>query len=143
MIDSLPVDYRNMVIHLHPRDASLIKKEIKNYSQYSEQWKIIEHDTLSPGGCIVETDTSLINATVDQRVEQMVQQIYDQEVMKIPGLTESSEDKEQQFVSSEFSDVAQEIADEQRILPNSNDVLPDVIDSGFQDDAKPLGDSDE
>lgn len=125
-IDSLGVGYKNLKIHLHPRDAELISDKLKGFSDYNSEWRIIEHPTLSPGGCIVETDTSLLNATVDQRVKQVVQQIYDQEVLRLPGHADEILMKEKRFISDSFADLAEEIAEESRVLPASQDPLTDT-----------------
>ncbi len=122
-IDTLGVGYKNLKIHLHPRDAQLIEEKLKTFSDYNEAWRIIEHATLSPGGCIVETETSLLNATVDQRVKQVVQQIYDQEVLHLPGHADEILIKEERFISDSFSEIADEIADEGRMLPESQDPI--------------------
>lgn len=122
-LSTLKAGYKNMKIHLHPRDAELIKEKLSELPDYNDQWRIVEHTTLSPGGCIVETDSSLLNASLDQRVKQVVQQIYDQEVLQLPGHAGEILDKEERFISSSFSDLAEEIAQERRTLPNS-DFMP-------------------
>lgn len=124
-LSSLKIGHDNIKVHLHSRDAELIRENMSSFSEYSDNWQIVEHTTLSPGGCIVETESSVLNASLDTRLEQVIQQIYDQEVLKLPGNTNENHQKEIQFKSNRFSDVAEETHDNDPLLDSvDGELLP-------------------
>ena len=99
---SLSVGHQSLRIHLHPRDAELVLARLKTFHDYNEQWRIVEHATLSPGGCIVETESASMNLTVDERVSGIIQQIYDQEFHRLPGHQDQQEQGASPFESNDF-----------------------------------------
>lgn len=70
-INALPVATQKLTIHLHPEDAELVRASLA-LDDISSLWKIIEEPTLSRGGCKVLTETSMIDATVENRLAAIV-----------------------------------------------------------------------
>ncbi|RMG28657.1 MAG: flagellar assembly protein FliH, partial [Gammaproteobacteria bacterium] len=62
----LPVRQRQVRIVLHPEDAELVRTHWQG-DEEERDWKLVEDPTLSRGGCRVETESSRIDATVEQR----------------------------------------------------------------------------
>ncbi|MBF0254990.1 MAG: flagellar assembly protein FliH, partial [Gammaproteobacteria bacterium] len=62
----LPANSRNIRIHLHPEDAQLVEDA---YSQTGAEhdWRIERDPSLSQGGCLVTTETSRIDASLERR----------------------------------------------------------------------------
>ena len=71
----LPMGAKNLRIHLNPQDFELVKALRE---RHEEHWQILEDDALLPGGCRVESEHSLIDATVETRLEQALAQLVEQ-----------------------------------------------------------------
>ena len=71
-LDYLPVKAREIRVRLNPDDIALLNQaEIDTNNQ---SWTCIADSTVSAGGCVIESDTSHIDATVETRVQQLVDQ---------------------------------------------------------------------
>ena len=71
----LPMGADNIRIHLNPQDFELAKALRE---RHEENWRLLEDDSLQPGGCWIETAHSRIDATMETRVEKAVKQLFDQ-----------------------------------------------------------------
>lgn len=72
-LDYLPVKVRDVRVRLHPDDIALLNQaeiDIKDQS-----WSCIADSSITPGGCLVESDTSHIDSTVETRLQQLVEQL--------------------------------------------------------------------
>lgn len=72
----LPMGAGNIRIHVNPQDFELIKTLRE---RHEENWRILEDASLLPGGCRVETELSRIDATVETRLNQALQQLFGQQ----------------------------------------------------------------
>lgn len=72
----LPMGTANVRIHLNPQDFELIKALRE---RHEESWRILEDESLLPGGCRVETELSRIDATVETRMHQAIKQLFEQQ----------------------------------------------------------------
>lgn len=68
---SLPSASRNLHLHLHPDDAQLVHKQLRE-TDGEKQWHIIEDVSVGRGGCRVTTETSQIDATVETRLNNIL-----------------------------------------------------------------------
>lgn len=75
---ALPVAANRVQIYLHPGDAALVKERLTIKDDESP-WEILEDPGLSRGGCRVVSETSLIDATVENRVAAAVAHIMGDE----------------------------------------------------------------
>jgi flagellar assembly protein FliH len=66
----LPAATRDVRVHLHPDDASVVREKLATPSA-DRAWTIVEDPVLTRGGCRVTTDT----AHIDQRLETRIQSI--------------------------------------------------------------------
>ena len=64
---ALPVSAPKPRIFLHPEDAEVVKNAL-SISDDENSWRIIEDLALTRGDCRVETESSLIDASVDARL---------------------------------------------------------------------------
>ena len=71
----LPMGADNIRIHLNPQDFELAKALRE---RHEESWKLLEDESLLPGGCRIETAHSRIDATMETRIEKAVTQLFDQ-----------------------------------------------------------------
>ncbi len=72
-LEFLPVSARNVRVKLNPADVDLIKQSGMDLDK--QEWKCLADKSISQGGCMVESDTSHIDATLETRVSQIVDQL--------------------------------------------------------------------
>jgi flagellar assembly protein FliH len=70
-INALPLASQKLTLHMHPEDAELVKSSLA-LDEISPPWVIIEDPLITQGGCKVQTSTSLIDATVENRLAAIV-----------------------------------------------------------------------
>ena len=72
----LPMGASNVRIHVNPQDFEVIKALRE---RHEESWRILEDDSLLPGGCRVESENSRIDATIETRMAQALKQLFEQQ----------------------------------------------------------------
>jgi flagellar assembly protein FliH len=72
----LPMGAESVRIQVNPQDFETIKALRE---RHEESWKILEDDSLLPGGCRIESEHSLIDATVETRLGQSLKQLFEQQ----------------------------------------------------------------
>ncbi len=77
-VSALPVAARDVRIQLHPEDAALVR-ELLAVREGESTWRIEEDPVLSRGGCRVMTEVSQIDATVENRVAQVIARVLGEE----------------------------------------------------------------
>lgn len=70
----LPTAARNMRLFLHPDDALLVR-EVLSIPDKHPQWEIVEDPGLERGGCRVVTETSQVDATLENRITTMITKV--------------------------------------------------------------------
>lgn len=69
---AIPVASQQINLFLHPDDAELVRTAFSLDHETETRWKIIEEPTLTRGGCRIETAHSKIDATVENRLNQII-----------------------------------------------------------------------
>lgn len=69
---ALPVSTREVRIFLHPEDAELVREVFSINEEHDQVWKIVEDPMLTRGGCRIQSENSKIDATVENRVNQVI-----------------------------------------------------------------------
>lgn len=75
-LEYLPLNSRNVRVKLNPSDISLLTQagvELK-----TPDWMGVADKAVTQGGCVIESDTSQIDATVETRIQQIFDQITEQ-----------------------------------------------------------------
>lgn len=72
-LDYLPIKSRDIRVRLNPEDIALLNQAEINTAEQS--WSIIADQSITAGGCVIESDTSHIDASVESRVQQLVDQL--------------------------------------------------------------------
>jgi flagellar assembly protein FliH len=67
----LPVGARTVRVHLHPQDAELVRSRLAGGSG-ERAWSLVEDPMLARGGCRVSSDSSSIDATLEQRLGAVI-----------------------------------------------------------------------
>ncbi|MCP3687976.1 MAG: flagellar assembly protein FliH [Gammaproteobacteria bacterium] len=68
----LPGYTRNVTIVIHPEDASLVRSALSIDPGDDEQsWRLIEDPMITRGGCEIKSESSTINATLENRLSAL------------------------------------------------------------------------
>ncbi|MCW8919382.1 MAG: flagellar assembly protein FliH [Gammaproteobacteria bacterium] len=72
---ALPSAARKVRVHLHPEDAVLVREKLQPAEEAEVPWRIVDDLTLTRGGCRIESATSRIDASVEQRINSVVAEL--------------------------------------------------------------------
>jgi flagellar assembly protein FliH len=72
----LPMGAGSVRVHINAQDFELVKALRE---RHEESWRILEDAQLQPGGCRIETEHSQIDASIETRLEQAIQQLFEQQ----------------------------------------------------------------
>lgn len=72
----LPMGAGNVRIQVNPQDFEVIKALRE---RHEESWRILEDESLLPGGCRVESESSRVDASVETRMAQALKQLFEQQ----------------------------------------------------------------
>jgi len=67
----LPVNDRKITIILHPQDTELVQKGL-SLDEDDAKWRWVDDPTMHRGGCRIETANTLIDASVEARLESVI-----------------------------------------------------------------------
>lgn len=68
----LPANARKITILINPEDASLVRSALSIDPNDDEQsWKLVEDPMTTRGGCEIKTETSVVNATLENRLSEL------------------------------------------------------------------------
>lgn len=67
----LPVSDRKITIKLNPEDLILVENSL-NDQPIAQQWSLQADATVTPGGCVVNTNISTVDETLESRIEKVV-----------------------------------------------------------------------
>ena len=87
VLDSLPVGAKNISVYLNQNDSELINRYLPPENR---DWDIKVDESLTAGGCRVETDQSFIDFSIDNRLKSFIDEVQKQE---ISGQDEYSSDE--------------------------------------------------
>ncbi|MCC6708569.1 MAG: flagellar assembly protein FliH [Gammaproteobacteria bacterium] len=71
----LPIASRGTTLHLNPDDAELVRSAL-SIDTDGISWRVEADPLISRGGCIVETETSRIDATVESRIAAIASKMF-------------------------------------------------------------------
>jgi flagellar assembly protein FliH len=77
-VSLLPAAARDVRVHLHPEDAAVVRERLAAPTA-DRAWTIIEDPVLTRGGCKVTTDTALIDARVETRLNEVISAMLGEE----------------------------------------------------------------
>jgi flagellar assembly protein FliH len=67
----LPAAARDVRVHLHPEDAAVVRERLATTTA-DRAWTIVEDPVMTRGGCKVTTDTALIDARIEARLNEVI-----------------------------------------------------------------------
>lgn len=77
-VQLLPISSRNVQVHLHPDDASLVRDSLSP-AEGEPAWNIVEDPLITLGGCRITTDNSQIDATAEARLQSVINNVLGDE----------------------------------------------------------------
>ncbi len=75
-LSALPSSARHIKIHLHPADAELVRAKLMN-AEDGHTWQISEDLKVSRGGCRISSESSIVDATVEARLDAAIHAVLD------------------------------------------------------------------
>jgi len=72
---ALPSSARKVSIQLHPEDAAIVREQLLPSDEAEQLWKLSDDPTLSRGGCIVSSESSRIDASVEKRLNSVLAEL--------------------------------------------------------------------
>jgi flagellar assembly protein FliH len=77
-VSLLPAAARDVRVHLHPEDAAVVRERLAAPTA-DRAWTIVEDPVMTRGGCKVTTDTALIDARVETRLNEVISAMLGEE----------------------------------------------------------------
>ena len=75
-VQMLPASSRKITIHLNPADAELVKSTLTLDKHEDDlNWRLIEDPMMSRGGCEIKSANSIINASLEKRLQALAASI--------------------------------------------------------------------
>lgn len=75
-MNALPMSTRQIILNVHPDDAEMIRTafSLGEHDDSSDElrWKLVEDPMISQGGCIISSKNSRIDATVEARLNRVI-----------------------------------------------------------------------
>ena len=78
----LPATARDIKIYLHPEDARLVREILSVDDDTDRPWKIVDDPVLTHGSCRIQSENSFIDASVEQRLNQVISDLLGDERVK-------------------------------------------------------------
>ena len=94
VIEDLPKSAKNTRVRLCDSDADLIEKLVP---ENQREWNILRDSALASGGCIVETDSSLIDYSVESRLRHYLEKVSESSIQvntPVPNYVESFDESD-------------------------------------------------
>ena len=73
-IGALPVAAREVRVHLHPEDATVVREHLAP-TESERAWSIVEDPVMARGGCQVTTATSRVDARLETRLGALLSEL--------------------------------------------------------------------
>jgi len=73
-IKLLPIAIREIQVHLHPEDATLVRDSL-SAAEGERVWTIVEDPLIARGGCEITADSSRIDAQAETRLNAIINSI--------------------------------------------------------------------
>ncbi|OUR90528.1 hypothetical protein A9Q81_18750 [Gammaproteobacteria bacterium 42_54_T18] len=126
-LDCLHTGAGRIRIHLNPDDAAFIQKTLAEMTDVDFTWQLLPHQTISPGGCVVETEKSMIDARSEKRLAAVIEQVYNKKNDALEDDSETSNSGLGQLLG-EIDHFDNEPLEN---VPSDSDVSDGVIEKGI------------
>jgi flagellar assembly protein FliH len=75
-IRCIPPGSERIRVHLNPDDISLVEGMLDDAIPWDAQWRLLPHRSVTPGGCIIDTDEAVVDARAEKRLSTVLAQTY-------------------------------------------------------------------
>ncbi len=75
-LDYLPLNSRNVRVRLNPADIALLREADIDTS--AQEWACVADKSVAQGGCLIESETSHVDASIETRIEKLAESLDDQ-----------------------------------------------------------------
>lgn len=75
-IKLLPSYRRQVMVQLHPDDAKIVREIFSINQQESNSWMIADDPSVTRGGCLITTDSSRVDATLEKRIAELFGHLF-------------------------------------------------------------------
>ncbi|MCL6414463.1 flagellar assembly protein FliH [Aestuariirhabdus sp. Z084] len=116
-IKQLPLDTDTIRVHINPHDQAVVQKLC---DELQGDWQILPDASLSPGGCRIETNDSLIDISIEKKVEMIAQQVAEQHLHthgQIAQQQQQSLAEVEQHIELSQAELDEELASEPQTQP--------------------------
>jgi len=96
-IKLLPLSAQKINLHLHPADAELVRSSFE-LDESSSTWAVLEDASITRGGCLVDTDISHVDVSVEKRLSVVIATL-------LGGEKEPQQEQEQEHEQEPDSDL--------------------------------------
>lgn len=77
-VRSLPVAAMNLKVRLHPDDAAVVRECLAG-EEGARPWQLQEDPAMARGGCVVTSDNTRVDATLETRLGRLVAEMLGSE----------------------------------------------------------------
>lgn len=70
-VNVLPLATQKITLNLHPDDAELVRSVLK-LDENPPPWRLQDNPLVTRGGCLVETESSTVDATLEKRLSEVI-----------------------------------------------------------------------
>lgn len=77
-MNALPASTRKIILNIHPDDSEIVRNAFSlgdETDSDDQRWKIIEDPMITRGGCLIKSENSRIDATVEGRLNRIINSI--------------------------------------------------------------------
>ncbi len=74
-IKLLPVNARGVKLYLHPEEVDMVNSALSLEERDAQEWQLVPDPSLSKGGCLVKTENSTVDATLESRLQAAIVQM--------------------------------------------------------------------
>ncbi|MDX1694638.1 MAG: flagellar assembly protein FliH [Ketobacteraceae bacterium] len=115
-------------IHLNPADLEFVVQSLKESGEMGENWNFLAHQTISPGGCIVDTDNAVVDMRAEKRLATVIRQVYEKDQQALADI-EKKEAGLDQIINEvdSFRDDDDDDSDAESNTDTSSDIDPDNL----------------
>lgn len=89
-LGELPANRRHASVYVHSQDLPFLQDHLGEESGNSG-WSVLADDHLTPGGCVVTTEISRVDATVERRMEALAEELLGDTVADAPDAGDTVE----------------------------------------------------
>ncbi len=74
-VQLLPVNARGVKLYLHPEEVDIVNNALRLAECDEQEWQLVADPALSKGGCLVKTENSKLDATLESRLQAAITQM--------------------------------------------------------------------